>query len=225
MVSLLHIIIITVTSHLEEQCPIQNAELGVHIPHNTSHSLTSAILRTKLFTTSSYDVLPRPHRTSFTKKNPREIGSVCPCALRMSHDSISATQASCVALTCIPVFCLPTNAFASYLAAGIVAYKLPSAIRAPTHKKTVRITYDIAVRHVTASLNVHQLRALQSSTLSRYRKWCKKHKQVPDIDELDSGLEGRGEGGRLLWVGERRSDRVVLFIHGGSYVLARARIY
>ncbi|KZP13357.1 alpha/beta-hydrolase [Athelia psychrophila] len=97
---------------------------------------------------------------------------------------------------------------------GILAYKFPSAAHTHKDKKWSRVVYDITARHVTAKLNVHQIRALQRGTLGRYRKWCKKHKQVPAVDELENG----GEGGRLMWLGERRSDKVILFVHGGAFM-------
>lgn len=67
--------------------------------------------------------------------------------------------------------------------------------------------YDITVRHVTRVLSPAQLRLLQRGTRSRYIKWCEKNRMPVTIEES-------GEGGRLLWVGEKRIDRVVLFFHG-----------
>jgi len=58
-------------------------------------------------------------------------------------------------------------------------------------------------------LNVRQMQWLMGkSTLEAYEECAKQHKLPVLIDEL-------GSDGRLLWMGERRTDKVILYVHGG----------
>ncbi|KAF7974628.1 hypothetical protein HWV62_11612 [Athelia sp. TMB] len=57
-----------------------------------------------------------------------------------------------------------------------------------------------------------QLQWLLGTSLKNYTAWAIKHGYSPVVDEI-------GEGARLLWVGERRYDRVILYIPGGGFVL------
>jgi len=75
-----------------------------------------------------------------------------------------------------------------------------------------RITGDQALRYVVSRLSVPQLQSTFGSTLGTYEKWAETSKLPPTVDEL-------GEGARLLWIGPKRLGRVVLFLHGGGFVL------
>ena len=65
----------------------------------------------------------------------------------------------------------------------------------------------------TARLLMHRLNARQmqwlmaKSTREIYDECAKKNKLPVLIDEL-------GSDGRLLWLGERRTDKVILYVHG-----------
>ena len=52
-----------------------------------------------------------------------------------------------------------------------------------------------------------QLQWLLGTSLENYTAWSIKHGYSPVVDEI-------GEGARLLWVGERCYDRVILYIPG-----------
>ena len=57
-------------------------------------------------------------------------------------------------------------------------------------------------------LNMRQVQWLNhKSTREVYEDCTKEHKLPVLVDEL-------GLGGRLLWLGERRSDKVILYVHG-----------
>ncbi|KAG6898997.1 hypothetical protein C0993_001920, partial [Termitomyces sp. T159_Od127] len=49
-------------------------------------------------------------------------------------------------------------------------------------------------------------------TLGVYKDFMKGQNLPVVIDQLD-------ENSRLLWVGERRTDRVILYFHGGAFLL------
>ncbi|KAJ6554582.1 Alpha/Beta hydrolase protein [Mycena capillaripes] len=104
-----------------------------------------------------------------------------------------------VALIPLPVVLLwsvATTAYASY-----------------NKERTVkRIVGDSALRYVLSGLNIPQLQSAFGTTLGMYKKWTKKNELPAIVDEL-------GEDARLLWIGPKRLDRVVLFLHGGGFVL------
>ena len=58
-------------------------------------------------------------------------------------------------------------------------------------------------------LNVRQIQWLNAKSTREIYEECAKEHQLPVlIDEL-------GSDGRLLWLGERHTDKVILFVHGG----------
>jgi len=66
--------------------------------------------------------------------------------------------------------------------------------------------------HLTSRFNVKQLQWALGDTYDVYKDWMKGQGLPLVIDEL-------GENSRLLWIGERRTDRVILYFHGGAYLL------
>ncbi|KAF7373556.1 Abhydrolase-3 domain-containing protein [Mycena sanguinolenta] len=104
--------------------------------------------------------------------------------------------AALIPLPAVLLWSVTTTAFASY----------------NKERGIKRITGDSALRYVLSSLSVPQLQAVFGTTLETYKKWSKAAKLPVTVDEL-------GEDGRLLWIGQKRLDRVVLFAHGGGYLL------
>jgi hypothetical protein len=70
-----------------------------------------------------------------------------------------------------------------------------------------RIIGDSALRYITSHLNIPQLQNAFGTTLGTYKKWTKTAKLSATVDEL-------GEDARLLWIGPKRLERVILFLHG-----------
>ncbi|KAJ7160973.1 Alpha/Beta hydrolase protein [Mycena filopes] len=75
-----------------------------------------------------------------------------------------------------------------------------------------RIFGDSLLRYLVTNLSVPQLQYAFGTTLQVYRAWLKNRKLPATIDEL-------GEDARLLWIGPKRLDRVVMFCHGGGFLL------
>jgi len=75
-----------------------------------------------------------------------------------------------------------------------------------------RIIGDSALRYTVLKLSVPQFQFFLGTTSNTYKKWSKTVKLTPTVDEL-------GHDARLLWIGPKRLERVVLFFHGGGYVL------
>jgi len=77
------------------------------------------------------------------------------------------------------------------------------------HRTWSRIARETSVRHVMHWLNARQLQWLSAtSTIEVYEKCAKEHNLPVLIDEL-------GSDGRLLWLEDRRTDKVILYVHGG----------
>ncbi|KAF9525447.1 Alpha/Beta hydrolase protein [Crepidotus variabilis] len=80
------------------------------------------------------------------------------------------------------------------------------------HKPWRRVLTDATFRYVSSSMSVPQMQLVMGTTLSVYKKWAKQHGVERDVQEL-------GDDARLLWMTERNTDRVILYIHGGVYCL------
>ncbi|KAG5636060.1 hypothetical protein H0H81_009231 [Sphagnurus paluster] len=81
------------------------------------------------------------------------------------------------------------------------------------HKSWKRVLGDKAFHYLTGKFNVSQLQWALPDTANVYKAWMQSHKMPLVVDEL-------GQNSRLLWVGERRTDRVILYFHGGAYLLS-----
>ncbi|KAJ7042812.1 Alpha/Beta hydrolase protein [Mycena alexandri] len=81
-----------------------------------------------------------------------------------------------------------------------------------------RIIGDSRLRYLAKNMSMRQLQCLFGTTLGMYQTWSKKMKLPATIDEL-------GEDARLLWIGPKRLDRVVLFCHGGAFLLPATDYY
>ncbi|KAJ7153091.1 Alpha/Beta hydrolase protein [Mycena crocata] len=75
-----------------------------------------------------------------------------------------------------------------------------------------RLTVESSYRFVITALDIPQFQFLNPSSISAYEACMKKAKLPTTIEDL-------GEDARLLWLGPKRTDRVVLYLHGGGYAL------
>ncbi|KAF8192637.1 Alpha/Beta hydrolase protein [Mycena galopus ATCC 62051] len=94
----------------------------------------------------------------------------------------------------------------------VLCWNVVTTAYAPFNKERSfrRIIADCALRYITSHLSVPQLQAASGSTFGMYEKWTKKTKLPAIVDEL-------GEDARLLWIGPKRLERVVLWLHGGAF--------
>ncbi|PLB54516.1 alpha/beta-hydrolase [Aspergillus steynii IBT 23096] len=60
----------------------------------------------------------------------------------------------------------------------------------------------------------HQLQAIMPSTIETYNAWISSHGTRRAVDILPADRSTR-----LLWMGPRKANKVVLFFHGGGYVM------
>lgn len=74
-------------------------------------------------------------------------------------------------------------------------------------KGPLRLIADQATRHLSTNLNRRQLRALFGTTRKAYDDFMKSEKLPPLVEDV-------GEGAKLLWIGPKSNERVILHFHG-----------
>ncbi|KAJ7512879.1 alpha beta-hydrolase [Mycena galericulata] len=74
-----------------------------------------------------------------------------------------------------------------------------------------RVLNDEIAHFVLSHLSIRQLQAVSGTSLVGYSKWAKQNKIAHVVDEL-------GNGARLMWIGARDTDYVVIYCHGGGFV-------
>ena len=79
--------------------------------------------------------------------------------------------------------------------------------RTNKHKSWTRIVGDRFFYFLSTRLNMKQMQWALGDTSEVYKDYMKGQELPLVTDEL-------GENGRLLWIGERRTDRVILYFHG-----------
>ncbi|KAF5347235.1 hypothetical protein D9756_009924 [Leucocoprinus leucothites] len=82
-------------------------------------------------------------------------------------------------------------------------------------KSKKRVVFDRSIGYLVNSFNVRQLQHYTGTTRQVYNSWCKAKKVEPNI-------EGVGEGANLLWLGERGLDKVIVYLHGGAFLMPPA---
>ncbi|KAJ3513165.1 hypothetical protein NLJ89_g3105 [Agrocybe chaxingu] len=80
------------------------------------------------------------------------------------------------------------------------------------HKTWRRVLADASFRYISSSMRVNEMQSVMGTTRDVYESWAKKNGLEARIDEL-------GDDARLLWFTERRTDKILLYIHGGTYCL------
>ncbi|KAJ6583031.1 Alpha/Beta hydrolase protein [Mycena vulgaris] len=97
---------------------------------------------------------------------------------------------------------------------AVLLWSVLTTAHAPFNKarSLKRIAGDAVVRYVSSSLNIAQMQRMLGTTRGMYKQWTKANKLPAVIDEL-------GEDARLLWIGPKRLERVVMFVHGGGFLL------
>ncbi|KAF7974630.1 hypothetical protein HWV62_11616 [Athelia sp. TMB] len=74
-------------------------------------------------------------------------------------------------------------------------------------KSWSRIVTIRLLRYLFDTTSATQLQWYLGTSVANYTRWAEKHGYQSAIDDI-------GEGARLLWVGEKRYDRVILYIPG-----------
>ncbi|KAJ6460907.1 hypothetical protein C8R45DRAFT_1108730 [Mycena sanguinolenta] len=74
-----------------------------------------------------------------------------------------------------------------------------------------RVLGDQVAYFVLGRLSVRELQAVSGSSLAGYTKWAKQKKINSGVDNLESDT-------RLMWVGPKDADHVIIYCHGGGFV-------
>lgn len=82
------------------------------------------------------------------------------------------------------------------------------------HKSARRTVGDIAARFLSDRLTYGQMQLLFGSSVSAYTSWAKIQKLPAVIQDLDD------QDAKLLWVGPKRTDRIIFFCHGGAFLVS-----
>ncbi|KDR74063.1 hypothetical protein GALMADRAFT_71239 [Galerina marginata CBS 339.88] len=78
-------------------------------------------------------------------------------------------------------------------------------------KSWKRVLLDSATLWLAINLNRRQLRVVFGEAWGTYHAYMKSKKLKPVVEET-------GADGRLLWIGPKRTERVILYIHGGAFL-------
>lgn len=82
----------------------------------------------------------------------------------------------------------------------------------PHQKNVLKDALYALIRQSLRSLSVAQEQYIYPSTAMTYRMICGRNKLKPDVQTLKSGV-------KINWIGSRDAKKVMLFFHGGGYVL------
>ncbi|TFK59721.1 hypothetical protein BDN72DRAFT_965955, partial [Pluteus cervinus] len=76
-----------------------------------------------------------------------------------------------------------------------------------------RVVIETAIQTVTGAFNRVQLQYLfGDSTQRNIEKWAKRVKVPIEVEEI-------GENAKLTWMGQKRTDRVIFYFHGGAFLM------
>jgi hypothetical protein len=75
------------------------------------------------------------------------------------------------------------------------------------YKPLKRVIGDTSIRYLTDCLSDAELQYTMGTSVGIYSEWARKAKLPIDIDELP-------DGGKLLWIGPKRTGNVLLYCHG-----------
>lgn len=76
-------------------------------------------------------------------------------------------------------------------------------------KSWKRVLLDRATVWIVSNVNRRQVRGVFGDTRGAYMDFIKAKGLTPVVEELD-------HDSRLLWLGPRKSERVILYLHGAS---------
>ncbi|KAF8626654.1 hypothetical protein AX15_004745 [Amanita polypyramis BW_CC] len=78
-------------------------------------------------------------------------------------------------------------------------------------KRFLRLINDVSLYHIS-KLEMSKLQYVIGTTDQVYRSWAEKSNVPVVVEEL-------GEGAKLYWLGPKRPDRVILYLHGGAFLI------
>ncbi|KAG7091603.1 hypothetical protein E1B28_010622 [Marasmius oreades] len=101
---------------------------------------------------------------------------------------------------------------------GVLLYTALASFFSKSYKgrKLYRIIFEAAGRYVTRVATVSQLQWVSGSTLEMYETWAKKRGVSPVVEKV---RVSEGEEVNLYWIGDKEAEQVLIYIHGGGFML------
>ncbi|KAF8154250.1 Alpha/Beta hydrolase protein [Crassisporium funariophilum] len=87
---------------------------------------------------------------------------------------------------------------------------LLSFFSAEREKTWRRVLFDAAFRWVVYTQTIPHMAQISGTTGRVVRTWAKQH-------NIEISTDDSGEGGQLLWIGSKRTEKVIIYLHGGGY--------
>lgn len=91
--------------------------------------------------------------------------------------------------------------------AVLLTYTLATLPLNKSKKTSARVVKDWIFRYILSSMNIGQCQYLFGTTDKNFKSWGK-------ANQVDIAVDDIGDGAQLLWMGEKRTDRVILYLHG-----------
>ncbi|KAF5366712.1 hypothetical protein D9758_006443 [Tetrapyrgos nigripes] len=86
-------------------------------------------------------------------------------------------------------------------------------------KKWSRIIVEIRWRFTTSFLSVNQIQYMMGTSVQTYKDWAHAHGLPVTIEEISTGSNSSSKKARLFWIGPKKLDRVILYLHGGAFLV------
>ncbi|PPQ68442.1 hypothetical protein CVT25_007834 [Psilocybe cyanescens] len=96
----------------------------------------------------------------------------------------------------------------------IVLIRIPPFRRYVKEKPLKRVLIDTFLLWIVSQLTPNQLRGMLGSTQDMYNTFVEE-RNLPNI------VEELGNDSRLLWVGPRYTEQIILYFHGGGFVVSQ----
>ncbi|KAJ3914779.1 Alpha/Beta hydrolase protein [Lentinula edodes] len=81
------------------------------------------------------------------------------------------------------------------------------------HKPYPRIIGDASFRFLADYFSGPELQRILGSSVDVYSTWARNANLPINIEEME-------DGGKLMWIGPKRTDKMLLYCHGGAYIFA-----
>jgi acetyl esterase/lipase len=91
--------------------------------------------------------------------------------------------------------------------------------------RSTRATKVAANRYLNSVQTIRHIQYLLPPTVSAYRSWVLQNSRPVNIEEIAARSENEADT-KLLWLGEwKEGGKVLLFLHGGGYVMPLIKQY
>ncbi|KAF8900461.1 Alpha/Beta hydrolase protein [Gymnopilus junonius] len=86
------------------------------------------------------------------------------------------------------------------------------SIPSQRHKTWRRVLADTAFRWMLITQRISFIGTLIGPSAGTYASWCKKNSMEPCVENIEGGTQ-------LFWIGDKRPEKLILYLHGGGFSL------